>query len=503
MIDISGGLALDSLEGILAGSARDKVIVPRNAKKSELMRRLADPDEDRRMPLQDKPLSSEQLALVARWIESGLPRGTLSSAAGKTAASLRRPVRFIRSLDVNLPCDAKLAPGSADAPKGGALSVSLPVGPLPAVTALAFRGDSRLLAVGSYGQVVLWDLHDGEPAGAIREIPGPVHSLAFSRDGRRLALGAGLPARSGLLRVYTVPDGTLIHDFSGHEDAVFAVAIRPDGAQLASASFDQTVRLWNLGVGTLDGVFRGHSDFVYSLSYTTDGRALLSAAKDRTIKRINTRSFKEERTFSEHNEEVLAVAAHPDGKRFVSSGAEPQIRWWSGDGDRSQSRRSGHSGSVHQLAFSGDGRWLISSGSDKTLRLWNGLTGAPVKQLPAFDWQYAAAISDDGERAACGGCDGFVRLWSLPSGRLSATLIQPPSLEPGAGGKPFPKTDWLAITPGGHLAGSEPLIESLAWSAGGVKLPTAAARAACVNPQIVARALRGESTDPVKFPPKK
>jgi hypothetical protein len=503
MLDISGGLALDSLEGILAGSARDKVIAAGKASQSELMRRLSDPDEDRRMPLQDKPLSASQLELIGRWIDAGAPRGLAQAPAGKAAGSVPRRVHFIRSLDVNLPCDAKLAPGSAAAPKGGALAFSLPVGPLPAVTALAFRGDSRLLAVGTYGQVVLWDLHDGEPSGVISEIPGPVHSLVFSRDGRRLALGAGLPARSGVVRVYTVPDGTLIHDFTGHEDAVFAVAIRPDGAQVASASFDQTVRFWNLGAGNLDGIFHGHSDFVYSISYSSNGHSLLSAGKDRTIKRVSTRTFKEERTFSEHNEEVLAVAAHPDGKRFVSSGGEPQIRWWSNDGEKSQARRNGHSGAVQQLAFSNDGRWLVSSGSDKTVRIWNGLTGAPLKQLPALDWQYAAAISDDGERVAGGGWDGLVRLWNLPSGKLSATLVQPPSLDVSANDQPRSRTDWLAITPGGHVAGSAPMIKSLASSAGGVKLPAAAALAACVHPEIVAKALRGENTDPVKFPSRK
>jgi hypothetical protein len=502
MLDISGGLALDSLEAVLAGSAKTKVVAPGKASSSELVRRLADPDEDRRMPLREEPLSAAAQALVSRWIDSGAPRGTAPS--GKPAEVQKpRPVRFIRSLDVKLPCDVKLAPGSPVAPKGGALELSLPVGPLPAATALAFRGDSRLLAVGTYGQVVLWDLREGEPAAAIKEIPGPVHSLAFSRDGRRLAVGAGLPARSGVVRVYTVPDGTMIHDFTGHADAVFAVAIRPDGAQLASASFDQTVRLWNLSTGSSDGIFHGHSDFVYSLSFTPDGRSLLSAGKDRTIKRISTRTLKEERTYSEHDEEVLAVAAHPDGKRFVSAGGEPQIRWWRYDGDKSLARRGGHSGSVHQLAFSGDGRWLISSGSDKTLRLWNGMTGEPLKQLPALEWQYAAAISDEGSLAASGGWDGLVRLWKIPSGQLSATLIQPPSLGASTGVTPSSVTDWLALAPGGHVAGSPAMIDLLAWHAGGAALPAAAARAACVRPDVVARAMRGETTDPVKFSSKK
>jgi len=505
--DISGGLALDSLEAILAGTPREKVVVPGRSGASELVRRLAYPDEDRRMPLQDKPLPQRQQDLVRRWVDAGSPRGVALASAGRPADADTRPRRLrpVRALEVSLPCDVKLTPGTLNALKGGALSVSLRVGPLPPVTALAISGDCRLLAVGTYGQVVLWDLHDGRPAGSLLDIPGPVHALAFSRDGRRLAVGAGLPARSGVVQVYTVPDGTKIHDFAGHDDVVCALALRPDGAQLASASFDQTVRLWNLGLDRPDGVFRGHSDFVYAVAYTRDGRALLTGGKDRMIKRLSTRTLKEEHTYSGHDDDVLAVAAHPDGKRFVSAGNEPEIRWWSFREDKPQSRRGGHSGPVQQLAFSGDGERLISSGGDRTVRLWNGKTGAPIRQLAgAVEWQYAVAISDDGRLAAAGGWDGLARLWDAGTGRLRATLVQPP----GAAGSPSPGSDpdpapWFAITPGGYVAGSPELIQIAEWRAGLVTLPAQAARAVCDRPELVAQAMRGEPVGVLSFPSKK
>ena len=394
------------------------------------MRRLSEADEDLRMPLQDVPLPQAQQDLIGRWIDAGAPRGIPSATdnAVPVANGSATPRRSRRgpALDVILPTDVKLAPKTMNAPRGGPLEIVLPAGPLPAVSSIAFRGDNRLLAVGTYGQVVLWDLVEGHPAGDLLGIPGPVHALAFSRDGRRLAVGAGLPARSGVVRIYSVPDGTLIHDFSGHEDVVFALALRPDGAQLASASFDQSVRLWDLGKGQAVGAFRGHSDFVYSVTYTPDGRHLLTAGKDRTIKRINVRTLKEERTYSGHNQEVLALAVHPDGSRFVSAGEEPQLRWWTIDGDSPTARRGGHAGPVHQLAFSGDGRRLISAGGDRSVRLWDARTGAAVRQLPGpADWQYAVAITDDAHLAAAGGWDGLARLWNAETGRLLAILVQP------------------------------------------------------------------------------
>jgi hypothetical protein len=505
-LDVSGGLALDTFEGVLAGTSRRKVIVAGRSAESELVRRLGDADEERRMPLQEKPLPEKQQELVRRWIDAGAARGVPVVALAGTVAGGARPrrARLVRSLDVMFPSDVTLKPKTLNSPRGGALSVSVRIGPLPAVTSMAFRGDSRLLAVGTYGQVVLWDLQDGRPATTVQGIPGPVHALAFSRDGRRLAVGAGLPARSGIVRVYSVPDGTLLHDFAGHKDVVFGLALRPDGAQLASTSFDQTVRFWDLGLGQASGVFSGHSDFVYAAAYTPDGRGLLTAGKDRMIKWINTRTFKEERTYTGHNEDVLSVAVHPDGTKFVSAGNEPQLRWWTFGADAPAARRGGHSGPVQQLAFSSDGRRLISAGGDRSVRLWDGKTGQPQRQLAGpTDWQYAAAIADDGKLAAAGGWDGLVRLWDADSGKLRATLVQPPAVMERQSISPdteLAPVDWLAVSPTGHLAGSVELIKLAHWRAGDVTLPDVDARRACVRPSIVAQAIRGEAVSLVSFP---
>lgn len=485
--DVSAGLALDSYDAALKGTKEHPVVVPGKAAASELVKRLTDPDADRRMPLEDKPLSESDQALLRRWVDAGAPRGEPVALTSRPAGRPRR--RAVRALDVVIPVEAKVPPKTNGLGPGGPVQLVLKVGPLPAVTALAFRGDGRLLAVGTHGAVVVWDLVDGRPAVTLGGVPGPVHALAFGRDGKRLAVGSGLPARSGTVRVYDVPGGTLLHDFEGHGDVVSGLAFRPDGGQLASASFDQTVRLWDLVRNRPAGVFRGHTDFVLAVAYDRDGATVLSVSKDRSVKRIDAAKLKELRTYSGYNDDVLAVAVPPVGGRFVTAGNEPQLRWWRADGEAPEKRVGGHGGPVFQLAFSGDGSALISAGGDGSVRVWDGRTGAFRKSLPGpTEWQYAAALSADGSLAAGGGWDGLVRVWDAGAGKLRATLLQPP----GDGGA----VEWLAVAPGGFVAASPGLSGLTRWRVGGAEVAAEAAARIFARPDALARSLRGETVAP-------
>jgi hypothetical protein len=482
-LETSGGLALDSLEAIQRGSKGQPVVLAGKATESSLFLRLSDPDEERLMPKDGEPLPEADREVIRRWIDAGTPRGERSAIT--EAASSIRPPRIVRTLDVTIPLDIKL--------ENKPVQAVLKVGPLPAITALAFRPDQNALAVGTFGHVMVWDLDQGVPKVVIGDLPGAVHALAYSADGRMLAVGGGLAARSGMVRLYN-SEGSLLHDLTGHEDVVSSLAFRPDGGRLASASFDSTVRFWNTETGQSSGVSQGHSDFVYDVAYSPDGKTLLSASKDRSIKQVESATANGLRTYSDHNEDVLAVAIRPDGSQFVTAGNEPQLRWWGLDADKPSKRQSGHSGPVHQLAFSGDGARLISASGDGSVRVWDGKTGAMQKNLPgAANWQYAAALSRDGRLAAAGGWDGVARVWDVEAAQLRVVLLQPPA-EPGA-------VAWLAIAPAGAARVSESLRPLLRWTVGGGERPSDGLVAALVDPDRLVKALRGEALTPLKASP--
>lgn len=99
----------------------------------------------------------------------------------------------------------------------------------------------------------------------------------------------------------------------GHQQLINSVAFSPDGAYIASGSFDKSVRIWNGRDGKFVCTFRGHVGAVYGVVWSSDGRMVLSASKDSTVKLWSMRTRRMEEDLPGHADEVFAVDWAPDG----------------------------------------------------------------------------------------------------------------------------------------------------------------------------------------------
>ncbi|HWN94779.1 MAG TPA: WD40 repeat domain-containing protein [Methylomirabilota bacterium] len=112
------------------------------------------------------------------------------------------------------------------------------------VYAVPFSPDDSLIALGRTDGINLRYSENGNGI-FFGEPPSSVFSLCFSPEGQWLA-SANEDFNASLWRV---PEGTLVHNFVGHSNAVTSVDFAPDGLLLATASADGTARVWDATTG--------------------------------------------------------------------------------------------------------------------------------------------------------------------------------------------------------------------------------------------------------------
>jgi eukaryotic-like serine/threonine-protein kinase len=151
-----------------------------------------------------------------------------------------------------------------------------------AKTALAYSPDGRRLAGtgDDLASIAVWDAQTDQRTGRFDGHTGPVYSVAFSRDGRRLASASS----DHTVRIWDAETGSCIAVLQGHTDEVLTAVFHPDGTRLASAGRDRAIWFWDLATGQEVARLTGHADYVFSLAFSPDGESLVSGSGDSTAR---------------------------------------------------------------------------------------------------------------------------------------------------------------------------------------------------------------------------
>ena len=211
---------------------------------------------------------------------------------------------------------------------------------------------------------------------------------------------------------------------TGHEAGVRGVAVTPDGRSAVSASFDRSVRVWDLDTGAQRAMLAGHDDAVVDVAVTSDGRRAVTASVDATLRVWDLDDGREEHTLRGYDYSVYALALAPDGRRAVSLSNGGSLRVWDLDTGAEQRRvAAGVNGGNTRLAVTPDGRYAVGSAWDGTLRVWD-LGAGRLEFALATDagHLYDVAVTPDGAHAVTGSSDGTVRLWDLRDGQPGRVL---------------------------------------------------------------------------------
>ena len=205
---------------------------------------------------------------------------------------------------------------------------------------------------------------------------------------------------------------------TGHSLKVGAVALSPDDRLLASASADNTIRLWDVTSGLELRALTGHRGWIKCVAFSRDGKLIASGSNDKTIKLWDVATGRELHSLEGHLAPVESLAFSNDGRWLASGSADNNAKLWEVASAREVNTLKGHSDWITGIAFSADGSLLATGSKDNTIRLWEVATGRETRILKGHtDRVREIAFSPGGESLASGGFDGKIILWKTASGK--------------------------------------------------------------------------------------
>jgi WD40 repeat protein/predicted Ser/Thr protein kinase len=353
---------------------------------------------------------------------------------------------------------------------------------------LAFSPDGKLIvSAGEFPVIKVWDAADGQQIRTIFRQPGHVSGLAFSPDGRHVAVThVDLPG----VHLVDVHAGANVRKIGSHDKRAMDPEFTRDGRYLLTFGRDDTIKVWDLKTKELANQWKSPARTVRSiavspthdwvavaagargksrciirnyltgeevarsstfpraimrLAFSADGETLALAENRGPIHIWNTEPFQHSRTIETALPEVPCLEFSGQEGLLGASTWDGALALWRTDTGERVGRLTGLTAEMLAIRFSPDGRFVAASCRDHAVRIWDICPTGQTHELGAGSSEVLSVLFDPTGKSLCAGCqDGTVTVWDVATRtkqvELSLSLGVPNGLAFSPDGEQFVMT---------------------------------------------------------------
>jgi WD40 repeat protein len=288
------------------------------------------------------------------------------------------------------------------------------------VRAISFSNDGLKLLSGSDDKTVkIWDVITGECLKTLEGYSAQIRALSVSPNGDEIFVGC----EDNSLQFIQWEKNEHVRARSrslAHDSRINGISFNPDKRLLATASFDKTVKLWNLrGSVAFDeiAILKGHTGCVNTVLFSPDSNFLASAGADCSVKLWNLKTRNCVSTLTGHNDWIWTLAISPNSELVASGSDDQSAKIWDVKSQRCIASFDKHSGGISSVLFAQEGKALITGCKNGTIYIWNIETGVcQCSWSSDTNFLMALALSPSGNELVSSGRDKELKVWSLATG---------------------------------------------------------------------------------------
>lgn len=219
------------------------------------------------------------------------------------------------------------------------------------------------------------------------------------------------------------PKWQVYQTLNSHLNTVYGLTFSSDGQYLASASADQTVKLWKVLSGNLIYTFNGHKSIVTSLVFSLDQNYLITASWDYQIIIWDVNSGKIFHQWKAHTGWINCITNSPC--QIISGGMDKKIKIWDGKSYNLKHTIEGDFTAITALKINHNQTILVSGHDNGMIYLWSMETQQLISSWKAHEQQITSIQwTTSNKLLLTSGIEGTVKTWSINPIKLLQTMAE-------------------------------------------------------------------------------